>query len=124
MPPPEDDTDLSLSALDKVPNPPDWLPNAHAVKEWKRLAKELVANKRLTEANLSGLGHLCSLHGKIVQLWAAGECPTGFLMSQYRSMINDYCITPAASSRTKPVLPNKNAPDRTNPFSRNGRPIG
>ena len=113
-----------LPVLTKVPPPPDWLPNSHATREWKRLAQILVANRLLNEAGLSGLGHLCALHGKIVQLWAAGECPTGFLVSQYRALINDYAITPAAAGRLK--MPTGGSGDgngnKENPFSRNGRP--
>jgi phage terminase small subunit len=29
---------VDLPLVEAVPEPPDWLPNAHAVKEWKRLA--------------------------------------------------------------------------------------
>jgi hypothetical protein len=35
-----------------VPDPVDWLPNAHAVSEWRRLAPVLVANKLLAAADL------------------------------------------------------------------------
>lgn len=62
---------VELPLVSATPEAPDWLPNAHAVKEWDRLAPILTANKLLTEAGCSALGHLCALHGKIVQLWAA-----------------------------------------------------
>lgn len=67
---------VTLPILTEAPAAPDWLPNAHAIKEWKRLSAILLANKLLTEGALSALAMLCALHGKIVQLYAAGETPT------------------------------------------------
>ena len=75
---------VEMPALDHIPDPPDWLPNAHAVKEWQRLAPILTANKLLTEAGLSALGQLCALHGKVVQLYAAGEAPVASMVAQLR----------------------------------------
>lgn len=109
---------VDLPIIDKVPEPPDWLPNAHAVKEWKRLAQVLVANKLLTEGGLSAFGMLCSLHGKLVQLWSAGESPTGHMLAQYRNLINDFGLTPVAQGKVKPVGEKEGG----NPFARNGRP--
>jgi phage terminase small subunit len=86
-----------------VPSPPDWMPNAHAIKEWNRLAPILVANKLLTEAGLGAFGQLCALHGKLVQLWAAGEAPVASMVAQYRNLINDFGLTPVAQGKVKPV---------------------
>lgn len=107
-----------LPVLSAVPAAPDWLPNAHAVKEWDRLAPILVANKLLTEAGLSAFGMLCSLHGKLVQLWAAGEAPVASMVAQYRNLINDFGLTPVAQGKVKPMAPD--APEG-NRFSRNGK---
>ena len=106
-----------IPALDAIPKPPDWLPNAHAVKEWKRLAPILVANRLLTEGGLSALGQLCALHGKVVQLYAAGEAPVASMVAQLRNLINDFGLTPVAQGKVKPVgdAPAKNA------FTQNGR---
>ena len=105
---------VDMVTLSAAPEPPDWLPNAHAVKEWRRLAPILVANKLLTEAGLSALGTLCALHGKLVQLWAAGESPNGAMLRQYRSLINDFGLTPVAQGKVKAV---GEAPAE-NPFTR------
>jgi phage terminase small subunit len=94
-------TELPLIA--ETPQPPDWLPNGHAVKEWERLAPILVANKLLTEAGLSAFGMLCALHGKLVQLWAAGEAPVASMVAQYRNLINDFGLTPVAQGKVKQV---------------------
>ena len=112
---------VELPTIDAVPDAPDWLPNAHAIKEWKRLAPILVANKLLTEAGLAALAHLCALHGKIVQLYAAGEAPAAALVSQYRNLLNDFGSPPAAQGKVKAGTPTQAG----NTFSRNGvRPVG
>jgi phage terminase small subunit len=87
--------------LTEVPPAPDWLPNAHAVKEWDRLAPMLVANKLLTDAGLSVFGHLCSIHGKIAQLYAAGETPNGAMSAQLRGLSNDFGLTPISQGKVK-----------------------
>ena len=92
---------VEMPALDHIPDPPDWLPNAHAVKEWERLAPILTANKLLTEAGLSALGQLCALHGKVVQLYAAGEAPVASMVAQLRGLMNDFGLTPVAQGKVK-----------------------
>lgn len=111
------DSAVDLPVVSSVPDAPDWLPNAHAVKEWNRLAPVLVANKLLTEGGLSPLGNLCALHGKMVQLWAAGEAPVASMMAQYRNLVNDFGLTPVAQGKVKPVADKPEG----NPFARNGR---
>lgn len=94
---------VELPPVSDVPTPPDWMPNAHAIKEWNRLAPILVANKLLTEAGLGAFGQLCALHGKLVQLWAAGEAPVASMVAQYRNLINDFGLTPVAQGKVKLV---------------------
>jgi len=112
---PVDTVDLPLVV--GVPDAPDWLPNAHSIKEWERLAPILTANKLLTEAGCSILGHLCALHGKVVQLWAAGEAPTGHMLAQLRNLTNDFGLTPVAQGKVKPA--GKDA--EGNKFASNGK---
>lgn len=109
---------VELTPLDRIPNAPDWLPNAHAVKEFDRLAQILHANKMLNEASVMGLATLCALHGKIVQQFAAGTMPTGHMISQYRMLLNDFGLTPMAQGKIK------QQPDdgkKENKFSQNGQ---
>lgn len=108
------DIGANLPSIDQIPNPPTWLPNAHAKKEWKRLAPFLVNNQLLTEAGLSAFGHICALHGKIVGLWSAGETPTAHLISQYRALINDFGLTPVAQGKVK----GGSDKGKKNPFSK------
>jgi phage terminase small subunit len=110
---------VDLPLVGDVPTAPDWMPNAHAIKEWNRLAPILHANKLLTEASLSTLGMLCALHGNICQLHAAGLPPTGHMMAQYRNLANDFGLTPVAQGK---VRPNGGKEENTgNKFARNGR---
>lgn len=105
--------------LEEVPKAPSWLPNVHAVREWNRLAPILHRRKTLTESSLSGLATLCALHGKLVQIWAAGETPGAPLLAQYRGYMMEFALTPASAAR---VPNNGHEEDETeNPFSRNGR---
>lgn len=92
---------VELPLVDAIPEVPDWLPNAHAIKEWNRLAPILYANKLLTEAGTTTLGVLCSLFGKICQLYAAGESPTGHMVAQYRALANDFGLTPVAQGKVR-----------------------
>lgn len=108
---------LDLPIISDVPEAPDWLPNAHAFKEWDRLAPILVANKLLTEAGLQALGHLCALHGKAVQLYAAGEAPNASMVGQLRNLINDFGLTPVAQGKVKPM----GEGPTTNAFAKNGK---
>jgi phage terminase small subunit len=108
---------VELPVIGEVPSAPSWLPNAHAVMEWDRLARVLVANRLLTEGGLSSLGHLCALHGKIVQLHAAGESPNAALVAQWRGLANDFGLTPVAQGK---VRPHGEEPAK-NEFSNNGK---
>lgn len=108
---------IELPTLSDVPPPPDWLPNAHAVKEWNRLASILIANKLLTDADLSTLGMLCALYGKIVQLYSAGEAPTASMVGALRNMENDFGLSPVARGKVKPV----GESDKGNKFASNGK---
>lgn len=108
-----------LPLVSDVPPAPDWLPNGHAIKEWDRLAPILHANKLLTEAGLSTLGMLCALHGKIVQLYAAGEAPVASMVAQHRALSNDFGLTPVAQGK---VRPNGDTEKPGNAFAALGKP--
>ena len=93
---------IEIPVLETVPSAPDWLGNAHAVKEWNRLAPIAVANKLLTEAGLSAFGVMCATFGEIVKLTAAGMPPTANMIAQYRALANDFGLTPVAQGKVKP----------------------
>lgn len=109
---------VTLPCLDSIPDPPSWLPNAEAVNEWHRLCAVLTAVGLLSEAALSPLAVLCSLHGRITRAFAAGECPSGHLISQYRLLLGDFGLTPASRAKVG-ARPTKR---EENPFARFTRP--
>lgn len=108
---------VALPLLTGHTDAPDWLPNAHAVKEWNRLAPILTKARLLTDGGLSALGILCALHGKLVQLWTAGEAPTGALLAAYRGLTNDFGLTPVAQGKVRP----SGDAGTANPFTTNGK---
>lgn len=110
------DPAVELPLVSQVPQPPNWL-NAHGVAEWNRLVPILMANKLLTEAALTPLAHACALHGKIVQLYAAGEAPTASMVGALRNMQNDFGLTPVAQGKVKP----SGSETEGNRFAKNGK---
>lgn len=110
---------IDLPLVAAIPEPPDWLPSAHAIKEWNRLAPILFRLGLLTEGGLSALAMLCALHGNLVQMWTAGVKPTGHLIAQWRSLYNDFGLTPAAQGKVKAIGETEGQP--ANRFGRNGK---
>lgn len=110
-----------FDVLTDSPVPPEWLPNAFAIREWNRLCKILISAKLLAEADLSTLGHLCAHHGKILQKYTAGTSPTASEINALRAMQADFGLSPVTRARAKHA-PNG---ERQNQFSWNGsRPPG
>ena len=109
---------VELPLVSDVPEAPDWLPNKHAEAEWNRLTRILHSNRLLTEASLSPLAMLCALHGKLVQLWMAGETPTGHMLAQYRALVGEFGLTPVAQGKVKGSVP---AEQTGNRFNTNGK---
>ncbi|RSE84350.1 hypothetical protein [Achromobacter denitrificans] len=109
---------VELELVLDVPEAPDWLPNKHAEAEWHRLTRILHSNRLLTEASLSPLAMLCALHGKLVQLWMAGETPTGHMLAQYRALVGEFGLTPVAQGKVKGSAP---VAQTGNKFKTNGK---
>lgn len=97
-----EEPEVDLPLVSEVPEAPDWLPNAHARKEWDRLAPILHANRLLTDAGTSALGQLCALHGNCVQLYSAGLAPVASMVAQLRGLMNDFGLTPVAQGKVRP----------------------
>ena len=109
---------VALPALSVAPPPPEWLPNAHAVREWLRLASLLVANGLLTDSGLSALGHLCALLGILARQLAAGSQPSASLVALHRALGNDFGLTPASIGK---CTPSGTTAPATNRFAQRGR---
>lgn len=101
-----------------IPPPLKWLPNIHAKNEWKRLCEILIPNNLLAQADLSTLGHLCALHGKIVQKYQAGTAPSASEAMTLRAMQSDFGLSAVARAKAKPVQTDK----KQNKFSNHGSP--
>ena len=67
------------------------------------MAPVLMRMGKLTEANVDTFAQLCALRGKLVQLWNAGETPTGYLISQYRGLVNDFGLISVVSASARKI---------------------
>lgn len=117
---PPAEAQIELPKLASVPQPPDWLKNAHALAEWSRLAPMLHRAGLLTEGGVSAFAVLCAVHGTIVDTYSKGESPTANTIAQYRSLVNDFGLTPGAQTRVK--APGQHAP--VNRFAKFGKRPG
>jgi len=107
----------NIPILDTLPPAPDWLPNAHALKEWDSIGRTLLNFKLLTVADLPALGQMCALHGKIVQLYAAGESPNASMISSLMAFYVGFGMTPMSRSKIKVAALEKPS---GNKFAKNG----
>jgi hypothetical protein len=98
----------ALPVLTEVPQPPGWLQNIEAQREWRRLASVMTANKLLTAGNISLLGQLCGLHGQLAQAWSTGVTPTAALIASYRSL--SVALGLASMNISMPAAPGSVAP--------------
>lgn len=92
----------ALPPIGDAPPAPDWLPNAFAANEWRRLAPVLVANKLLNDGNLNVFAQLCALHGRLVQLWTAGATPTAAMISAFRALSGELGLLSMSLPAAKP----------------------
>ena len=110
-------TQIQETPLDEAPVAPDWMPNAHAVKLWNSLVPILLANRLLTEGSLYPLAQMCAMHGKIVQLYAAGETPPASQIATLRTLFGDFGMTPASRRKVESAAD----VSKGNKFAANGR---
>jgi phage terminase small subunit len=107
----------SMSLLESLPDAPEWLPNAHAAKEWYNTGNIMIGYKMLTVGDLPALGQMCALHGKIVQLYSAGECPGASMIGALSAFYTSFGMTPMSRVKVKVGLMDK---PEVNKFSKNG----
>ncbi|WP_447639570.1 P27 family phage terminase small subunit [Pandoraea norimbergensis] len=108
---------VDLPLVSEYPEPPDWLPNQFAVKEWHRIVPILMANKLLTEASLAAVATYCATHGSLVREWAAGLTPTASMINTLNKYQNDFGLTAASQGKVKSI----GETQAGNKFSNNGR---
>jgi len=98
-------------------DPPEWLNDPEAVKEWRRIVGLLMPTRVLTEGDLTILGHMCNLHADCVASWGSKkDRPTAAYLTQLRVMYEAFGLTPASRSKAGTV----GEADTGNPFAKLG----
>ena len=97
----EETAATELAVLDDAPPAPDWLPNAQAVKIWKRLAPICIRIGTLTEGTLEKFGHMCAIGGRINHLYSAKETPPMAMHAQFNSLAKDFGLASLALAKPK-----------------------
>jgi len=110
-------TVVEFPKADGVPDPPPWIAYEAGMDLWDELAPLLFAQKVLSTVDIHALGHLCQLHGKIVDDYSRRLAPTAAELSQLRMYFSEFGLTP--SSRTRVGTTGNGKKD--NPFSQNGQ---
>ena len=106
--------EVDLPPVDLAPEPPEWLPTAEAIAEWRRLVPILMANRLLSACDLPALGNYCALHGRIAEIWAAGLTPPSAILAQFVSLGNAFGLAPSWRSKVKPL----DEGQKQNPFAK------
>lgn len=107
---------VNFPAAESVPAAPSWVAYGAGLKLWDELAPLLFAQRVLSTVDVHALGHLCQLHGKIVDEYERRNTPTAAELSQLRMYFSEFGLTP--SSRTRIGKTESGKPD--NAFARNG----
>jgi len=101
---------------EKVPAMPSWVTYPGGIELWNRIAPILHEQNVLTLVDVSFLGHLCQVHGEILDSYARGESVPAHKLAQLRLMSSEFGLTPVGRTR----LPKNSAKKRENPFNKNG----
>lgn len=113
----QSDSVVEFPLVSESPKPPTWVKFRAGKELWKELVGKLMKQRVLTEVDLHALGHLCHLHGKLVDGYRRSVPATAAELSQLRMYFSEFGMTP--SSRTRIGKGGSESPD--NPFNRNGR---
>jgi len=108
---------LDFPVVHKIPDPPEWV-NSAGCDLWNDMAPALFRQRVLTHADLYALGHLCQLHGEIVDGYQRRIQPTAAQLGQMRMYFSEFGMTP--SSRTK--IGKAGDGDKGNAFKKNKAP--
>jgi phage terminase small subunit len=92
---------ISVAPIDYMPEPPDWMVNQDARKEWARLCPILVHNKILDELNLSTFAAMCATFGEIVRMFSEGDEYNATASAQYIKYCTEFGLTPAARGKIR-----------------------
>ena len=93
--------DIVIQAIDYIPEPPDWMADPHALREWERLCPILVHNKILDELNLSTFAAMCGTYGVVIGMFS-GDCDFNpSISAQYLKYCSEFGLTPAARGKLR-----------------------
>lgn len=104
----------------KIPDAPAWLKSPDGKKLWLELAAPLFAQRVLSDVDVHALGHLCQLHGQIVDGYRRQVSPTAAELSQLRMYFSEFGATPSSRTRIGTTGNDK----KGNRFGNNGKPDG
>jgi hypothetical protein len=85
-------TEYTLPPIAELPPPPDYLVTDDGRAEWARAGAILIAENRLTEANVEFLGIYCAMYGQVARQRRAGAVP--ILVHELRAWQRDLGIAP------------------------------
>jgi hypothetical protein len=112
---PPADTSAALTALERAPPAPDWLPNSQAKAIWERYAPIAMRVGTLTEGTVESFAHWCAIGGKLRHAYSAGITPAMAMHREFRALSADFGLGSLAIA--KPTSPG--GPERPkNPFAK------
>lgn len=105
---------LEFPVVKEAPDAPEWV-NDDGRDLWSEMAPALYRQRVLTEADLYALGHLCQLHGEIVDGYKRRIQPTAAQLSQLRMYFAEFGMTPSSRTRIGKTADG----EKENPFKKN-----
>lgn len=69
------------------------------------MAPDVAAKGGMTEARQTILAHACAVGAKMVQLWTAGEMPSGHMLAQWRGLMTDLGLSADPNKGGGPAKP-------------------
>jgi phage terminase small subunit len=93
---------LAFDEIVVTPPPPDWL-NIDGSHEWLRLAPQLVQHRVLNSGSLHSFAMYCALHATLVDHFRSGRTPSASIISQWRSLANDFGLTAMSQQKIAPA---------------------
>lgn len=109
---------VEFPKVDETPDPPAYLGFEESINLWNEIAPILFAQRILTIADVQALGHLCQLHGEVIDMYSRRIAVPASTLAQLRMYFTEFGMTPASRSR----VAGSGAEDgKGNKFGNNGR---
>lgn len=108
---------VDFPVVDETPAPPSYLRLKASKDLWNEVAPILFAQRILTIADTHALGHLCQLHGEVLDCYKRKVPVSASALTQLRQYFSEFGMTPASRSKVAGAEPQKPG----NKFNGNGR---